>query len=158
MEAVSIIVKDGYKMHVDWYGQDLEDDYSNECHEALNKNNLNDVFAFHKPSPSIQNEYRLADVFCLPSLYEGFPNVLCEAMSSGLPVLCSRVCDNPRILEEGVNGFLFNPLDSEDIAKTIELYINLSLEKKRDMAQKSREIAIGLFSRDSFINKYLNLI
>lgn len=158
LEAISIVVKDGYKLHVDWYGQDWEDDYSKECHAALNKNQLNDVFVFHKPSTNIQDEYRLADVFCLPSLYEGFPNVLCEAMSCGLPVLCSNVCDNSRIMKEGNNGFLFNPLNSEDIAKTIEQYVNLSQEKKRDMAQKSREIAVGLFSKDCFINQYMNLI
>lgn len=158
IEVIGKVVRDGYKIHVDWYGQDLEDDYSKECHAALNKYNLNDVFVFHKPSSSIQNEYRIADVFCLPSLYEGFPNVLCEAMSCGLPVLCSNVCDNSRIMKEGENGLPFNPLDSEDMAKTIEQYINLGQEKKQDMAQKSREIAVGLFSKDSFINQYMNLI
>lgn len=158
LEAVSIAVNNGYKLHVDWFGQDLEDDYSKECHAALDKYCLNDVFVFHKPSSSIQDEYRFADVFCLPSLYEGFPNVLCEAMSCGLPVLCGNVCDNSRIMKEGENGFLFNPLDSEDMAKTIEQYINLGQEKKQDMAQKSRKIAVGLFSEDSFINQYINLI
>lgn len=158
MEAMSMLVKDGYKIRVDWYGQDLKDDYSKECHTALNKYDLNDVFVFHDPSSTIQNEYRLADVFCLPSLYEGFPNVLCEAMSCCLPVLCSRVCDNPRIIKESENGLLFNPHDSEDMAKSIEQYINLSQEEKHVMAKKSREIAIGLFSKEGFINQYMSLI
>lgn len=158
IEAISKVVYDGYKIHLDWFGQDLNDVYSKECYTMLNKNNLNAVFFFHEPSSNIQNEYRNADVFCLPSLYEGFPNVLCEAMSCGLPVLCSRVCDNPSIVKEGENGFLFNPLDSDDMAKTIEQYLLLSQEKKQEMACKSREIAVGLFSKDSFINQYMDLL
>jgi glycosyltransferase involved in cell wall biosynthesis len=158
MEAINMVVKDGYNLHVDWFGQDLEDDYSKECHATLDKYHLNDVFVFHKPSTSIQNEYRLADVFCLPSLYEGFPNVLCEAMSCGLPVLCSRVCDNPNIVDEGDNGYMFNPNSIDDVVSTIEKYLELETEKKKDLGIKSRDIAVGMFSMDSFINKYLGLL
>lgn len=57
------------------------------------------------PNQSIEVEYRKADVFCLPSLYEGYPNVVAEAMSCGLPILCSNVCENPYIVEEGAMAF-----------------------------------------------------
>lgn len=158
IEAINKVVNDGYKIHVDWFGQDLEDAYSEECHAAIGKNHLESVFVFHEPSSSIQDEYRRADVFCLPSLYEGFPNVLCEAMSCGKPVLCSRVCDNPNIVKEGENGLLFNPHDSVDMAKVIEQYLCFSQTKQQDMARKSREIAISLFSKNNFINHYLDII
>lgn len=158
MEAVSKVLKDGYKIQIDWFGQDNNDSYSEECNNTLKKHQLEDIFVFRGAAFDIQNKYRLADVFCLPSLYEGFPNVLCEAMSCGLPVLCSRVCDNPSIVQEKKNGFLFNPLDSDDIAKTIEQYLLLSQEKKQEMAIESREIAVGLFSRDNFIKQYLDII
>lgn len=158
IEALGKVVKDGYKIHVDWFGQDLKDAYSKECHDAIRNNHLDSVFVFHAPSINIQDEYRNADVFCLPSLYEGFPNVLCEAMSCGKPVLCSRVCDNPNIVAEGVNGLLFNPLDCSDMANVIELFINLSDDNKCEMARKGREIAERMFSDESFINSYLELI
>ena len=158
IEAISRVVNDGYNIHVDWFGQDLKDAYSEECHTTLFNQHLEDIFVFHTPSADIQDEYRGADVFCLPSLYEGFPNVLCEAMSCGLPVVCSNVCDNPRIMKERENGLLFNPLDAGDIATVIEQFLNLGQEKKQEMAHKSREIAVGLFSKDSFINQYMNLI
>ena len=158
IEALSKVINDGYKVHVNWYGQDLKDEYSRECHTAVREYHLENVFSFHVPSTNIQDEYRRADVFCLPSLYEGFPNVLCEAMSCGLPVVCSNVCDNPRIMKERENGLLFNPLDAGDIATVIEQFLNLSQEQKQEMAQISRKIAVGLFSKDSFINQYMNLI
>lgn len=158
IEAVGKIVAAGYIIHVDWFGQDLNDAYSEECYKAIKDNHLEQNFIFHAPSSDIQEEYQKANVFCLPSLYEGFPNVLCEAMSCGKPVLCSRVCDNPNIIQEGENGLLFDPLNVDDMAATIEYYIDLPLEKKYDMGIKSREIAVNLFSMDSFIQKYIGLL
>lgn len=158
IEAIGKVVHDGYKIHVDWFGQDLEDDYSKECHATLDKYHLNDVFVFHKPSTSIQNEYRLADVFCLPSLYEGFPNVLCEAMSCGLPVLCSRVCDNPNIVNEGENGLMFDPLSVNSMASTIERFCCFSTDRKTKMGVKSRSLSIEMFSEKSFIQKYYEIL
>lgn len=158
MDAIGKVINKGFSLQLDWFGQDFQDDYSNECHNALRKNKLDDVFFFHKPSSVIQEEYQRADVFCLPSLYEGFPNVLCEAMSCGLPVLCSRVCDNPNIVQEGINGMMFEPNNSDDIAGVIERFLLLPEKKKQDMSSKGREIAVGLFSKDVFINQYLKLV
>lgn len=158
IEAISKVVVDGYKIHVDWFGQDLKDAYSEECHAAISKHHLEDVFVFHAPSASIQDEYRGANVFCLPSLYEGFPNVLCEAMSCGKPIICSRVCDNSNIVQEGENGLLFDPLNVDDMMVTIERYLDLSQEKKNEMGKKSREIGVKLFSKENFINSYIEVI
>lgn len=158
IEAVGKIIAAGYKLHVDWFGQDLNDAYSEECHKAIINNHLEQNFIFHAPSSEIQKEYQKADVFCLPSLYEGFPNVLCEAMSCGKPVLCSRVCDNPFIMQEGKNGLFFDPLKVNDMVATIERYLDLPQEKKDKMGRRSREIAVEMFSRDSFIQKYVAVL
>lgn len=158
IETVSKVRNDGYKIKVDWYGQDLEDAYSKECHNAIQNYHLEGVFEFRAPSTNIQDKYRGADVFCLPSLYEGFPNVLCEAMSCGLPILCSRVCDNPSIISEGENGLLFDPLNIDDMVSAIEKYLDLPIIRKKDMCSKSREIAVDVFSQDSFIEKYISII
>lgn len=72
MEAVRRVVEDGYPLHVDWYGQDLGDDYAKQCHTFLSDNKMEDVFTFHPASSHIVEQYQAADVFCLPSLYEGF--------------------------------------------------------------------------------------
>lgn len=158
IDVVYKIIKDGYNIHIDWFGQDENDEYNERINKSIVDKGLENIFVFHEPSISIHEEYNKADVFCLPSLYEGFPNVLCEAMSCGKPVLCSRVCDNPSIVSEGKNGLMFNPLDIDDMVEVIEKYINFSDEKKNDMAIKSREIAIEMFSKKSFIDKYINVV
>lgn len=158
IEAIAKVLRDGYRIHVDWYGQDLEDDYSKEVHNEIVKSGIGESFIFHSPSDRIQEKYRDADVFCLPSLYEGFPNTLCEAMSCGKPVLCSHVCDNPNIVAEGVNGLMFDPLNINDIAETIKKYINMPDEMKCNMGKMSRKIAVKKFSQESFIQKYINIL
>lgn len=158
IEAIHKVVCDGYQIKVDWFGQDLKDASSAECYRVRKEQQMEQFFSFHAPSINIQEEYQKADVFCLPSLYEGFPNVLCEAMSCGKPVLCSRVCDNPNIVNEGVNGFLFDPFCIKDIASTIEHFIDLDTENKIQMGFKSREIAKDMFSVDSFIQKYIGIL
>ena len=158
IKAISKVVSHGFNLKVDWFGQDLKDASSAECYSTLHEEHMEQNFVFHAPSSTIQEEYQKADVFCLPSLYEGFPNVLCEAMSCGKPVLCSRVCDNPNIVQEGDNGLLFDPLNVDDMVATIERYLDLPLEKKDKMGRRSREIAVELFSRDSFIQKYIAIL
>lgn len=54
--------------------------------------------------------YGLADVFVLPSVYDAFGVVVCEAMASGLPVIATRMVGaTSNIVQNGVNGFVIEP-------------------------------------------------
>ena len=158
IEAIAQVAESNDELRIDWFGQDLHDSYSAECHKTIQELHLGERFIFHEPSSSIQEEYRKADVFCLPSLYEGFPNVLCEAMSCGKPVLCSKVCDNPHIVRDGENGFLFDPLSRDEMYETFRHFLDLPSERKVNMGLTSREIAVSMFSKDKFISSYSELI
>ncbi len=158
LDALYQLKGKGYGFHVDWFGEKVDGDYYTQCVEKVKMLSLGDVFSFRNPTDNIVQEYQKADVFCLPSLYEGFPNVLCEAMSCGLPVLCSNVCDNTRIARNNKNGLLFDPNDVNDIVLKFERFFNLSSAEKQQMEKKSRTYAIRDFSKETFIEKYVQLI
>jgi glycosyltransferase involved in cell wall biosynthesis len=64
--------------------------------------------------------YALADVFVLPSLSEGSPNVLLEAMASGLPIVATRVGGVPEIAADGVTALLGPPKNPAFIARAVD--------------------------------------
>ncbi|HXI82740.1 MAG TPA: glycosyltransferase [Verrucomicrobiae bacterium] len=72
-----------------------------------------------RPHEEIPLWMNASDVLCLPSLNEGLPNVALEAMACGLPVVASNVGGLPEIVQEGVNGFLVAPSDSNALAEAL---------------------------------------
>lgn len=60
------------------------------------------------------------DIFVLPSLEEGFPNVILEAMAKGLPVVATDVDGNSEAVVEGATGYLIPPADTEALAERLE--------------------------------------
>lgn len=72
--------------------------------------------------------YQTADVFCFPSLQEGLPVALMEAMASGLPCVVSRIRGNTDLIQEGKGGLLFAPRDHAALAESLNtLLLNPSL-------------------------------
>lgn len=64
------------------------------------------------------------DCFAFPSLQEGLPVSLMEAMAAGLPVVCSDVRGNRDLIKDGVNGKLLDPFDISGFANAIKEYKN----------------------------------
>ena len=147
-----------YRFIVEWYGGQKDHAYIDLCKRKLDDLDLSDVFIFKNTTQNMPEIYRSADIFCLPSIYEGFPNVLCEAMASGLPVAASRVCDNPYIVTENIDGVLFDPNDINDIVLKLKWLIEMDCQKLSDIGRKARLTVINKCSRTKFINSYTQLI
>jgi len=72
-------------------------------------------FAGRRPHDEVPDWIAAADVLCLPSLREGCPNVVLEALASGRPVVASRVGGVPELVPEGA-GILVPPADPSSLA------------------------------------------
>jgi glycosyltransferase involved in cell wall biosynthesis len=59
------------------------------------------------------------DVFCLPSLSEGLPTVVCEAMACGRAVVATAVDGTPEIVDDGATGLLVPPRDARSLAAAL---------------------------------------
>lgn len=158
LDAVNILKNKGLNFKIGWFGAKVDHNYYQNCIDKIKLFNLDNYFEFHQPNLDITPEYQQSDIFCLPSTYEGYPNVLCEAMSCGLPVVCSAVCDNPIIAEDGINGFLFNPLSVEDMSSALIKAINTTNQQRQVMGSASRRFAEEKFSYNNFSKKYEQLI
>lgn len=157
IQALSLLKQRGKIFTIDWFGY-VDKEYYKKCKEAISQCGLGDEFHFREPSHELVGEYQQCAFFCLPSVYEGFPNVVCEAMSCGSPIVCSNICDNPLIVNDGKNGYVFNPYDVENMADVMEKYMNLDEEVKDQMGHESRILAEQNFSSTKFVGKYIKLI
>jgi colanic acid/amylovoran biosynthesis glycosyltransferase len=104
-------------------------------------------------------EIARSDILVLPSLMEGLPIVLMEAMALGVPIVASRVAGIPELVEDGAGGLLFAPSDWEALARCVErllsdpaLHDSLAENGKRRVVaefdlNKSAEILSALFER-----------
>ena len=81
-----------------------------------------------KTNNEVADYMSACDIFALPSLNEGLPVVLCEALACGKPVVATSVAGNPELVNEDV-GFLVKPKDEKDLAEKIAL----ALVKKWDI-------------------------
>ena len=75
----------------------------------------------HLNGPRLEEFFRDCRLLVLPSTwYEGFPGVVIEAMLHGKPVVCSRLGGLPEIVDDEVNGLLFEPGNAADLAAKID--------------------------------------
>ena len=76
------------------------------------------------PYSELPEKYRDADIFILPSLAEGMPLVVLEAMGTGLPIVASRVQGMDELVAEDINGALFPAGDVDGLARALVKLIN----------------------------------
>lgn len=107
------------------------------------------TFAGQIPHENVKDYMVASDIFVLPSLSEGFPNVLLEAMACGLSIVATRVTGIPEIVKDGENGFLVEPKDEKDISKKISDLLN-NKELKKEISENNK-IKIKEYTWDNTI-------
>lgn len=163
IKAVKILTDQNIRLSIKWFGHtenvaDGSCEYYQKCCKLIEELGVGDCIQLLEKTRKIKEEYHRADYFCLPSFYEGTPNVICEAIATGLPVICSNVCDNSLYVQEGINGFLFNPEDIYDIADKIQQAVRLSDSEWETYCRNSRAIAEQKLSLERFIFQYESLV
>ncbi len=92
------------------------------------------------------------DIFVLPSLKEGFPWSLIEAMSAKLPVIATSVGAVPEIIEDYKNGIIIRPADATQIAAKIKEVLG-SDRLKQEMGIQAHQTVLFKFNADKMISQ-----
>lgn len=162
IEALSLLSKEERKkIMVEWYGERISEPYMDGSYvEALKKIktfNLENIISFYPATLNITKIIQDSDAVGLFSFYEGFPNVICEALACGKPVICSNVSDLPELLSHDMN-LLCNPASSESIKCALKYLIGLNNDKLTHIGSVNEKIAREHFNKKTIVSKYLELI
>ena len=107
-------------------------------------------FLGHVSHSTLMKIYEQARIVIVPSLcFEGFPNVLVEAMGMSKSVICSNIGGLPEIVDDEVTGLLFEPGNAEDLAQRIR-YLWDRPDVCRQMGAAGREKALQEYSPEKY--------
>ena len=124
--------------------------------EKIKLKGLQNRIEIKPPTSNIYNEYILSDFFVLSSRYEGYPLVLNEAMSCGIPCVAFRCKYGPEdAITDGVNGLLVENGNYEDLANKI-LWMIMHTEDRLRMGYLAREAA-SRYEKSVIMNLWTDL-
>ena len=117
---------------------------------------VEDRVAFLGNQETVTDLMSIADLFLLPSTTESFGLAALEAMSCGVPVIASRVGGLPELIQEGENGYLCNPTDSQEFAEA-SLQLLADSELYHRISRAARRTAEERFTIPRILPQYLDL-
>jgi glycosyltransferase involved in cell wall biosynthesis len=105
------------------------------------------------PLEKMAKFYASADIFCLPSLYEGFPLSIAEALSMGLIIVASATEGIPDAIIEDKNGFLVKPGSVNSLIKKLLKALKLSDDQIRGISKRNIYIAKNKYSWEILVKQ-----
>lgn len=152
VRAIKMLVTEHSNIQIHIYGSGpLKDKLIQEV--ALTK--LNKTIFFHLPiygSNKIKI-FKSSDLYVLPSLSEGLPLTLLEAMAAKLPVIASDVGDISTVLKNKVSGYLVKPGDKEELTTKIDAALNNTELKK--MGEAGYQTIRNRYTWDRVVNRVM---
>ncbi|AIU69543.1 hypothetical protein TEU_03840 [Thermococcus eurythermalis] len=115
------------------------------------------IFKGKLSEKELLKEYKSSTLFVLPSLFEGMPLTLLEAWASKLPVIATKVGENPYLIKHRYNGWLVEPGNVEDLAEALRDALNTPRTKLEIMGGRGYMIVFEKFNWDDIAERLLIL-
>ncbi|GAB4279695.1 MAG: hypothetical protein Kow0080_32100 [Candidatus Promineifilaceae bacterium] len=124
LEAATLLAQEGYHLIVHLVGSGPQEDALIRMAQTLAPSQLQIKFWGYLPhGPELDKIWRQADCFVLPSISEGIPKVLLEAMGRGVPVIATHVGGIPDLVVHQESGWLVEPGSADALAGAMRTLI-----------------------------------
>ena len=98
----------------------------------------------------------IIDILVVPSLFEGLPLTILEAMHAGKPIIATRVGGIPEAIMDRETGILISPRDRHALTKGI-LELLKDPKKRKEMGEKGKQRAMQHFDVERMVKEYSNI-
>lgn len=161
IEACNILKQRKYNIQLTIAGK--LNNYSHQLQQELTQRGIDwCYFLGNVERNRLKKLYQECDLACFPSWWENLPLVCIEAMACGCIVVGSSCGGMSEVIEDGKDGFLVEPKNSELLAQTIEKAIDMSEQEKVRMSALAKEKIISKFSTEVIVKEmveyYQNVI
>jgi glycosyltransferase involved in cell wall biosynthesis len=128
-----------------------EQDYEGRLKECMDRG----VVTYHGRQEDVRAFHKFSSCTIHPSYSEGMSNVMLESAACGRPVIASNISGCKEIIDEGVNGYLFEKKNSRDLIVKVERFLALEPEARRKMGLAGRKKVERCFNRQLVIDAYI---
>lgn len=151
LDALNLLKSEGLQLAMVGDGEDKE-----KIENRIERENLKESVKTCGFVPHAAKYIKAFDIFVLPSLKEGLPYTILEAMNAGIPVVASSVGGIPDLIEHEKSGFLTTPKSSASLAE----YLNKLIENgklRKQFARAAKIRALEKFSFESMLSRTISL-
>jgi glycosyltransferase involved in cell wall biosynthesis len=128
-------------------------DVQQKIESLMREYKLEAVVRQYPATDDVAPYYHAADVLVLPSLYEGFPNVVLEAFASGKPVIASADADAVGLIAPGGTGWRFPTGDAAALADCLRQAWQMPASQRAQMGEEARQVA-ARYSVEAMVRRY----
>ncbi len=155
VEAASLLKEDGIDFEISFVGSG-DADYIARLESDVAKFGLNGYIHFYDRVSDLENWYFKSDIVVVCSKSEAFGRVTVEGQLAGCVVIGADCGATPELINDGLNGFLFELNDPVMLAKKI-MTVVLNRERSSSIARRGQSEALTRYDRSSCCDKLVNL-
>ncbi len=156
IRAIPYVIKNYQKVHFFILGNgNLEFMLKNLAAELDILKNI--TFLDMIPLENMPEFYSSADIFCLPSIHEGFPLSIAEALSIGLVIVASATEGIPEAITENINGYLASPRNISQLSQKLIKALTLNAEKIKVIQGNNIKLARSKYSWENIVKDIIDI-
>ncbi|MHA1251191.1 MAG: glycosyltransferase family 4 protein [Candidatus Helarchaeota archaeon] len=156
LKAIALVIKEFNKVHFFIIGNGQQEKKLKKLAVELK---ITEYVSFLEMVPwkMMPLIYSSADIFCLPSIHEGFPLSIAEALSIGLIIVASATEGIPEAIKENINGFLFTPKNIIQLKNKLLKALTLNKKEIIQISENNRKIAKKKYSWEKISSRIIKL-